>query len=244
MLGSRRSKVLYALVDEYVQSAAPVSSAQIAHAYMMGVSPATIRHELYALENAGLAYAPHTSAGRIPTNLGYQLFVNKVLLGFATSDLKGAQAVIPEIQEALQDADYTSQPIGSTIEALARYTGLLSLFWWASAHPRIKYTGVSGLLRQPEFSHSEDLAPLLELLEVPAESARLPEMAFQSSNFIIHVGLGAEPPYTSYALIARQMNLRQPAIVGLVGPTRLDYQKAINALDAAAAQIERALAQR
>ena len=89
MLTRRRQKVLMALVDEYVESAAPVASSRIAELYLKDVSPATVRNELMGLETGGYACSPHTSAGRIPTNTGYRVFVDSLFLsgGIALRDI-------------------------------------------------------------------------------------------------------------------------------------------------------------
>jgi heat-inducible transcriptional repressor len=82
-LSQRKEAVLRALVDEYVQSGEPVPSKvlsdQLAAIYGPGYGPATIRNELAALEEAGLIYQPHISAGRVPTDLGYRYFVERLM---------------------------------------------------------------------------------------------------------------------------------------------------------------------
>ncbi|HET7482411.1 MAG TPA: heat-inducible transcriptional repressor HrcA [Actinomycetota bacterium] len=76
-LGERRARILRALVSHYVTSGEPVGSKTLVERYRLGVSPATVRNELAALEDAGLIYQPHTSAGRIPTDSGYRYFVDR-----------------------------------------------------------------------------------------------------------------------------------------------------------------------
>jgi heat-inducible transcriptional repressor len=74
----RRLSVLRAIVEEFVRSGEPVGSKVIAQKHSLGVSPATIRNDMASLEDEGLITAPHTSAGRIPTDLGYRTFVDKL----------------------------------------------------------------------------------------------------------------------------------------------------------------------
>ena len=78
MTSDRRLEILRAIVDEYVQTQEPVGSRAIAEKHMVGISPATIRNEMAVLEGEGLITQPHTSAGRIPTDLGYRRFVDKL----------------------------------------------------------------------------------------------------------------------------------------------------------------------
>ncbi len=78
-LSQRRKQVLRIVIQEYVENAQPVGSQSIAQKYDLGVSAATIRNDLAALEKAGLLTHPHTSAGRIPTDGGYRYFVANLM---------------------------------------------------------------------------------------------------------------------------------------------------------------------
>ncbi len=78
-LTDRQQTVLRLVVQEYVNSAVPISSNSITKGYNLGVSPATIRNEMAALEELGYLTHPHTSAGRVPTELGYRYFVEKLM---------------------------------------------------------------------------------------------------------------------------------------------------------------------
>lgn len=77
-MSTRRLEILRAIVDEYVQTQEPVGSKAIADRKKLGISPATIRNEMAVLEEEGLITQPHTSAGRIPTDKGYRVFVDKL----------------------------------------------------------------------------------------------------------------------------------------------------------------------
>ena len=76
MLDERKAAILSAVVREYIETAQPVGSGRVASAPGIDVSPATVRNELAALEEAGYLIQPHTSAGRIPTDRGYRFFVD------------------------------------------------------------------------------------------------------------------------------------------------------------------------
>lgn len=78
-LTERQQVVLRLVVQEYIKSALPVSSKAITTDYNIGVSSATIRNEMAALEEMGYIAQPHTSAGRVPTELGYRYFVEKLM---------------------------------------------------------------------------------------------------------------------------------------------------------------------
>jgi heat-inducible transcriptional repressor len=78
MSEDRRLAVLRAIVEDYVQTREPVGSKALVERHTLGVSPATIRNDMAALEEEGLIAQPHTSAGRIPTDKGYRLFVDRL----------------------------------------------------------------------------------------------------------------------------------------------------------------------
>lgn len=78
-LTERERRILAALIDHYVKTADPVGSRVLANKYKLGISPATIRNTLQDLEELGLVTQPHTSAGRVPTDLGYRVYVDLLL---------------------------------------------------------------------------------------------------------------------------------------------------------------------
>ena len=79
LLTARQRAVLKLIVQEYVQSGRPVGSKGLTERYNVGVSAATIRHEMAELEAAGLVQALHTSGGRVPTDQGYRYFVHHLM---------------------------------------------------------------------------------------------------------------------------------------------------------------------
>ena len=78
-LGERQRELLRAVIREYIATAEPVASAALVRRYSFGVSSATVRNELAALEELGLLMHPHTSAGRVPTDLGYRYFIESLM---------------------------------------------------------------------------------------------------------------------------------------------------------------------
>lgn len=78
MNDDRRARVLRAIVEDYVSTNEPVGSKALVDRHRLGVSSATIRNDMAALEQEGLIAQPHTSAGRIPTDKGYRAFVDRI----------------------------------------------------------------------------------------------------------------------------------------------------------------------
>ena len=78
MVEDRKLAVLRAIVEDYVSTQEPVGSKALVERHRLGVSPATVRNDMAALEDEGFITQPHTSAGRVPTDKGYRLFVDRL----------------------------------------------------------------------------------------------------------------------------------------------------------------------
>ncbi|MBU4256930.1 DeoR family transcriptional regulator [Patescibacteria group bacterium] len=71
----RKQLILYTIIKEHIKTGAPVGSGVLVDKYKLDISPATVRNEMAELENEGLITQPHTSAGRVPTEKAYSLFI-------------------------------------------------------------------------------------------------------------------------------------------------------------------------
>ena len=122
-LGARKSAVLRAVVEEYVRSGEPIGSETIADRYDLGVSSATIRNDLAALEEMGYLTHPHTSAGRTPTDLGYRHFVDALP---ARGKLRDTQrrAITDYFQQAVGDLEEVLRGAAQLLSRLTQYAGL------------------------------------------------------------------------------------------------------------------------
>src|SRR5918999_1020377 len=78
-LSERERRVLEAVIQSYVETAEPAGSRTISRRFGLGVSPATIRNTMSDLEEKGFLFHPHTSAGRIPTDMAYRVYVDSLL---------------------------------------------------------------------------------------------------------------------------------------------------------------------
>jgi heat-inducible transcriptional repressor len=122
-LDQRARQVLGAVIREYIATAEPVASSQLVRGYKLDVSPATVRNELAALENAGLLTHPHTSAGRVPTDLGYRYFI-ETLMPSPSLRTDEQVTVSHQFQQALQD---TAAWLRVAASSLARLTAEASI---------------------------------------------------------------------------------------------------------------------
>ena len=117
-LAERQRELLRAVIREYIATAEPVASAALVRRYGLGVSSATVRSELAALEDLGLLTHPHTSAGRVPTDLGYRYFIESLMP--RPSLLPDEQVTVShQFQQALGN---TSEWLRLAASTLARLT--------------------------------------------------------------------------------------------------------------------------
>jgi heat-inducible transcriptional repressor len=113
----RRLQVLRAIVQDFVSTNDPVGSKALAERHDLGVSPATIRNDMAVLEEQGYIAQPHTSAGRVPTDKGYRLFVDRLS---AVKPLSAAER--KAIEKFLDGAVDLHDVLGRTVRLLAQLT--------------------------------------------------------------------------------------------------------------------------
>ncbi len=121
-LSERKDRILRALVHLYVRSGEPIGSEAISQVVRLGVSSATIRNELAALEEMGYLTQPHTSAGRIPTDAGYRYFVDT--LGTIRLRDPERREIVDFFGEALADVDEILRGTTHLLSRLTRYASL------------------------------------------------------------------------------------------------------------------------
>ncbi|WP_188043228.1 heat-inducible transcriptional repressor HrcA [Changpingibacter yushuensis] len=127
MSGERRTRVLDAIVRDYVSTREPVGSRSLVERHQLGVSPATIRNDMAVLEEAGLIQQPHTSAGRIPTDHGYRSFVDSL------HDIKPLS--VPErraIERLLEGAMDFDEVVARAVRLLANITHQVAVVQYPS----------------------------------------------------------------------------------------------------------------
>lgn len=123
----RRLAVLRAIVQDYVQNHEPVGSRALVDRHQLGVSPATVRNDMAALEEEGLIAQPHTSAGRIPTDAGYRVFVDRLhqLRPLSTAERRAIATV-------LDDAHDLNDVLDRTVRLLAQLTHQVAVVQYPS----------------------------------------------------------------------------------------------------------------
>lgn len=121
MLNDRKKQVLQAVIEEYINTAEPVSSATILEKYGLKCSSATIRNDMSELEHEGYLEKPHTSAGRIPSVKGYRFYVDE-LLNDENITLEEIQYIKENLQTKINEIEDLTKITTNTISEMTHYT--------------------------------------------------------------------------------------------------------------------------
>ena len=347
-LTDREQKVLWATIEQYILTAEPVGSKALVSGYDFDISPATIRNVMNMLDRSGLLFQPHTSAGRVPSDSGYRVYVDELIdpaseltyskhqflasksdrLGKSSLDgvmrdvaqilatLSGCIAVItaPNMQTmrirhlqlvmvddckvmaiAVSDTYHTASvtmdlPTETKPEVLEGELNILNNFLnehlrdknWSELNSALQWddldrqfqnyavllqqslqqlmklcdrtalgqmfiSGLTELLRQPEFSNLRQVQNIVQLLEADRASlmALIIDQPTPSANSVsIRIGseISIEPIQNCTFISSTYICDDKPVgTVGVLGPTRLGYTRAIASVQAAALHLTDAI---
>jgi heat-inducible transcriptional repressor len=233
----RQIQILASIIEQHAEIAAPVGSVMLAK--LFGVSSATIRSEMVKLEELGLITQPHTSAGRIPTDLGYRFYVNMINEGYDKSLPNTPERGFKALEARVSThGEHTNRAIRSAVDSLVELTHNLGI---ATIGDELYMSGIGNLFSQPEFmqtNHAQAVARLLDNLE--------PWLREAAPNEPLNVYIGAENPIgktSGVSLIVSRY--RSPysdrSYIGVLGPTRQSYAKVMRLVRHAGAMLEEIL---
>jgi transcriptional regulator of heat shock response len=225
-LSERQSEILNRIVQEYIESAQPVSSQLLEKKYDFNICPATIRIEMQKLTDKGFLSQPHTSAGRIPTDRGYRFFVDN-LLNEGVSEFEDIIRIEKILEEGKEDilrfAYHLSKFLAETSSNLAAIHLIGKDFFLKE--------GWEEVLEEPEFEEKDlvfGFARLLENFENNIGDLQL--------NSKIKVYIGKENPFPKakdFSIISSKCILpdEEKGIISLLGPKRMEYEKNISLIN-------------
>ena len=121
MLDERKRKILKEIVDEYIETAEPVSSAVIVQKYEPDISSATVRNSMAELEKDGYLEKPHTSAGRVPSAKGYRLYVDE-LLKYDNISLEDIKYIQEKLESKATGIEELTKIAATTLSEVTHYT--------------------------------------------------------------------------------------------------------------------------
>jgi heat-inducible transcriptional repressor len=234
-LSERQIEILGSIIEQYAEVAVPVGSVTLAK--LFNVSSATIRNEMSTLERHGYIAQPHTSAGRIPTDKGYRLYVNQI----QDSDPKSSQ-LSSRNQKAMNarinSAGEAEQTIMSAVKSLSEITGNVGL---ATIGSSLYVRGFGKLFAQPELartSAAQEVAQLIDNLE--------PWLKEAAPNQPLSVFIGRENPIgkssnSTLIISSFASPFSDRTYIGVLGSTRQDYKSVMNLVGHTGKMLEKVL---
>lgn len=225
-LTDRQTQILKAVIEEYMETAAPVGSEILDKKYHLGVSPATIRNEMVVLTKNGFLKQPHVSAGRVPTPMALKFYVRQLM---EEKDL----SVADEAAVKSRVWDYRTE-VGKLLQEATRILSekTKSLAIATTKEGDVFHAGYANILNDPEFFDIDVTRAVLSLID-----------SFESINKIFARGLGEEP---IHILLGDEFGIEflEPCglvfvnfqtkkfngSLGVIGSCRLDYSTTIPTL--------------
>lgn len=204
------------IIEEYIKTAEPVGSKYLVSREKLKYSPATLRNEMAVLEKDGYIIQPHTSAGRIPTEKGFNFYINNFLQVKNLSDKDKIS-----ISKALKDARRMRLNIIKVLaKVLSELSGVAVIVGFDKHN--FYYTGISQLFSQPEFRDYDLVCNMSVVID------RLDDAMggiFESVNDL-EILLGKRNPFAPDcgSILTKYETDGKEGIIGVLGPMRMDYQ--------------------
>lgn len=225
---SRRREILRKTIEYYLETAEPVSSESLLDNFKLDFSSATIRSVLKDLEDKGYLTHPHTSSGRVPTDLGYRFYINDLMHKMDLSKeekntLKRFFNSYLEMQKSVLE---------NATRIISNFTHYVGIVNDEDQH-RIYYSGWSHLLEQPEFKDAQSIHSIFKALE----EDKLLDLMNRDMDDSLKVFVGEEcdcPEMNNCALIISDCSRNKKKKLGklaVLGPKRMAYSRVMPMVD-------------
>lgn len=225
MISQRQKSVLNAIIKEYINCAQPISSKFLEKGHGFDVCPATIRNDMAKLTELNYLSQPHTSAGRVPTDKAYRFFVDSLLEG-EISVFEHVFEMKDIFQEQRED---TLNFVFKLLKFLSETSSSLAIahlfnrdFVWKEGWERV--------LKEPEFEEKQFVHSFAGFLESFENNIKDFEQNCELSVFI-----GSENPFKihDFSIISSKCFFpgKEEAILALLGPKRMDYNRNISLMN-------------
>lgn len=222
-MNERQTKILATIIEEYTQTAIPVGSGILVEKHGFTVSPATIRNDMMALEEAGYLYQPHISAGRIPTDKGYRYFVEEMM---------GDKELTKEEQQNMQREflKLKAQNKRLTRTAAKLLSNMSGNFAISSLDEGEDFAdfGMRELIEAPEFQEMDEMCRVVEMLDYIDEKFEKLTQGIKEGETKIFIGKeNPIDPKSNCSMIVSPYKLKtgEKGILALIGPKRMAYAK-------------------
>lgn len=219
---TRRNNVLEAIINIHIMTAIPVGSKYISQ--LLGLSSATIRHVMFELEEQGYVRQPYTSAGRVPTDLGYRKYVDNIM---SIKRLEENDTLLEIGQHITKKRFFEEviEAVSSAISRITNYTGIA-----LSPNNRLYLDGTYHMLEYPEFSKLDLARDFLKIMEEKNELLRIMSQDLGANGTTIHIGrenIFDELRECTIVTSAYRIKNCISGNIGVIGPMRMRYEEIV-----------------
>lgn len=260
----RLDNIFELIVRSYIETAEPVGSRTISKHSELNLSAASVRNVMADLEEMGLITQPHTSAGRVPTDKGYRYYVDRLMRQQALSD-KEKDWIVKELSKA-RTVENLAERVSKVISELTENAAIMyirnlkrvsflnylleelmeteKLSEFLEEDAGLFIEGAFRMFEQPEFSDAATMRRLLHAFDEKYHFLNI--LAKDLAAEGIHVHIGTENPkgdLENVSLVVKDCYVNGQAVGGVaaVGPTRMNYPKAVAVVDFVADNVSRAI---
>jgi transcriptional regulator of heat shock response len=227
-LTDRQQKLLFSIIKEFIETAEAVGSISLQNKYKFDLSPATIRNEMSDLVGEGFLFQKHNSGGRIPTTKGWRFFVEKLFeKELVEIDEQTRSAIIGNLFKVKDDSVFL---IRQAIHFLSNISENASI---ALLDGNIYYSGLSEMVKIPEFKESDSLQRILKILEDYYTLSEILNKTSADNDLNILIGEETGHDYfKDYSVIFSEVRLNgnKKGYIAVIGPNRMKYDQVIAAM--------------
>jgi transcriptional regulator of heat shock response len=213
MFNERTQLILKLVVEDYIDSAEPVGSKYLNGEYKIGVSDATVRNELAALEKLGYLRRAHASAGRVPTEVAYLYYLKH---------LRDKKFVLKKVFKKETSNQEQKVALKNLAKQLAKHSGETAIVAFGPSSSY--YVGVSNLFRKPDFDTIELVQSLSDMVD---QFDDVIQTIYKSVEDEPKIFIGSKNPFGPQmtTIIARYRIGDTEGLIGLIGPLRMNYSR-------------------
>ena len=237
-LTERKLKILQAIITDFIRNAEPVGSRTLSKMLDMSISPATIRNEMADLEDMGYLFHPHTSAGRVPSDKAYRLYVNNLMDKYELEQAE-KQRIKRELRANMAELERT---VRHASELLAEITNLTSFATVEDMRDMSLFLqGMTRIFAYPEYSTIEHARNFLEMVDDRDTFAS--ELASRGEGLTVTIGDENSTrivPGSTIISATYHVDGRMVGKLGVIGPTRMKYDEITSIIEYMSGNLDRA----
>ena len=234
MLTDRQNLILENIIKDYINFAEPIGSEFLDKKHNFGISPATIRNEMQELTDKGYLLQPHTSAGRVPTDKAYRMFVDNLF----KDDSPKQDNFFDEFEQLHKEMKNSFSFFQEMTKRMADFSSSLALSYFPEEKILLK-EGWENVLNEPEFEDANFMKGFIEVVEGLEKNiskiSKTDNLEFKKTNIRVYIGKEnptAKTKEISVIISQTKFPKGKKGKIVLIGPKRMEYERNIGLMNA------------